>query len=148
MTDTLWMQRALELAVQAEAADEVPVGAVIVRDNQEIGCGWNQPIGSCDPSAHAELVALRNAAQNAQNYRIPGSTLYVTIEPCVMCVGAMIHARVGRLVYGAPEPRTGAVNSVFTLLGEGLHNHSIQVESGVLAEECAGVMRAFFSARR
>ena len=142
------MRNTLTLASQAQAEGEVPVGALLVLDGEVIGRGWNRPIGSCDPTAHAEIVALRCAAKHKDNYRLPGSTLYVTIEPCVMCIGAMIHARVSRLVYGAPEPRTGAVNSAFKLLEAGLHNHQIDVSSGVLAEECAAIMRDFFAARR
>ena len=142
------MRIALELASKAEAADEVPVGACIVLDGEIIGQGWNQPIGSSDPTAHAEIIALRDAAKKVQNYRLPGTTLYVTIEPCAMCVGAMVHARVKRLVYGAPEPRTGAVSSAFSLLEEGAHNHSIEVAGNVLADECSAKMREFFAERR
>ncbi|MEX0729168.1 MAG: tRNA adenosine(34) deaminase TadA [Aquisalimonadaceae bacterium] len=147
-TDHRWMQRALELARRAEAEGEVPVGAVLVRGERELACGWNHPIGAVDPTAHAEIHALRQAARAAGNYRLPGTTLYVTLEPCVMCVGAMVHARVGRLVYGASEPRTGAVESRFQLLEPDLHNHSLVVTGGVLAEQSAGMLREFFRSRR
>ena len=142
------MAEALTLARTAEEAGEVPVGAVLVHDGQLIGRGWNRPIVSSDPTSHAEIHALRDAAGRLGNYRLPGTTLYVTLEPCVMCVGAMIHARVQRLVYAASEPKTGAVESRFLLLEPGLHNHRIEVQGGVLAEESATMLRAFFKARR
>ena len=146
--DRRWMQQALTLAQQASAAGEVPVGAVIVRDGEVIGSGHNQPIGACDPTAHAEIVALRDAAQRVGNYRLPDATLYVTIEPCSMCVGAMMHARVGRLVYGAVEPRAGAVESAVALASAEHFNHRLDIVGGVLAEECGETMRRFFRARR
>ncbi len=146
--DARWMAEALTLARTAEEAGEVPVGAVLVHDGQLIGRGWNRPIVSSDPTSHAEIHALRDAAGRLGNYRLPGTTLYVTLEPCVMCVGAMIHARVQRLVYAASEPKTGAVESRFRLLEPGLHNHRIEVQGGVLAEESATMLRAFFKARR
>lgn len=146
--DEFWMQRALELAKQAEAAGEVPVGAVVVRDEQVVGEGWNQPIGGHDPSAHAEMRALRDAAQRLNNYRLPQTTLYVTLEPCVMCAGAMIHARVKRVVFGARDPKTGAAGSVFDILNSDKHNHRVEIRGGVLAEECAGLLTDFFQARR
>lgn len=147
--DEDWMRQALTLAEQAAAHGEVPVGAVLVSATGELlGAGFNHPIASHDPTAHAEIVALRAAARAQQNYRLPGSTLYVTIEPCTMCVGAMIHARVGRVVFGAPEPRFGALVSQRRLLEEGAFNHLMQVESGVLAQECSALMREFFKARR
>lgn len=146
--DIAFMQEALSLAQQAQALDEVPVGALVARGQQVIGRGWNRPIASCDPSAHAEMVALRDAAHNAGNYRLPGTTLYVTLEPCTMCVGALVHARVERLVFGAYEPRSGAVQSVFQLLEPGLHNHTVSVTKGVLADECAALLRDFFAKRR
>lgn len=146
--DAHWMRHALMLARRAEAAGEVPVGAVLVRDDEILGEGWNQPIGSSDPTAHAEIAALRAAAAQAGNYRLPGATLYVTLEPCVMCTGAMIHARIERLVYGAQDPKTGAAGSVFALLQSPLHNHHVICQGGVLAEPCADVLRAFFRGRR
>lgn len=146
--DARWMGRALELAGRAEAAGEVPVGAVVVRDGEVLGEGWNRPIGDTDPTAHAEIVALRAAAGSAGNYRLPGSTLYVTLEPCPMCVGAMVHARVARLVFGASDPRTGAAGGAMDLVSHPSHNHRIQVTGGVLAARCAEHLRAFFRARR
>ena len=143
------MRHALTLAQQGAAAGEVPVGAVIVVNDAIIGEGWNRPITSSDPTAHAEVVALRDAAQRRNNYRLPDATLYVTIEPCTMCVGAMIHARIKRVVFGATEPRSGAVCSHFHLLDtEGVYNHRITWEQGVLAAECAQVMSVFFQTRR
>jgi len=146
--DLHWMRRALALAGQGAAAGEVPVGCVIVREGEVVGEGWNRPIGAHDPTAHAEVVALRAAAEYLDNYRLPDTTLYVTLEPCVMCVGAIVHARVGRLVYGAPDPKTGAVESVFQLLDGDRHNHHVAVTGGLLAEECGEHLRAFFRARR
>lgn len=146
--DLRWMQRALELAAHAEAEGEVPVGAVIVRDNELIAEGWNQPIGSHDPSAHAEIVALRAAGVADKNYRLLDTTLYVTLEPCVMCAGAIIHARVGRVVYGATDPRVGAAGSAFTLLGSQKFNHVVQIEGGILEQQCGDLLRRFFKARR
>ncbi|MEW5249107.1 tRNA adenosine(34) deaminase TadA [Microbulbifer sp. 2201CG32-9] len=142
------MQRALELAGMAGERGEVPVGAVLVRNGEIIGEGSNCPIGSCDPSAHAEVIALRSAARCEANYRLPHSTLYVTIEPCTMCFGAMVHARVQRLVYGASEPRAGAVESRLKLAAADFFNHSIQVEGGVMAEETAAMVQEFFRNRR
>lgn len=148
-TDEHWMRLALTLAQQGAAAGEVPVGAVLVRDDAVLGQGWNQPITGKDPTAHAEIVALRGAAQAENNYRLPASTLYVTLEPCTMCVGAMIHARVSRLVFGTTEPRSGAICSHFRLLdAEGIYNHRIQWEQGVLAAECGEVLTTFFQNRR
>jgi tRNA(adenine34) deaminase len=147
-TDQHWMRRALELAAAGAATGEVPVGCVIVHAGEVVGEGWNRPIGAHDPTAHAEVVALRAAAQRLANYRLVDTTLYVTLEPCVMCVGAMVHARVGRLVYGAPDPKTGAVESVFRLLDGAHHNHRIEVVGGVLAEACGERLRDFFRARR
>lgn len=147
--DEDWMRQALALAQQAAQMGEVPVGAVLVSaQGVVLGSGCNQPIAAHDPTAHAEIMALRAAAQAEQNYRLPGSTLYVTIEPCTMCVGAMIHARVARVVFGAPEPRFGALISQRRLLDEGVFNHVMQHEGGVLAQECGDVMRAFFKQRR
>lgn len=147
--DEDWMRQALALAQQAAQMGEVPVGAVLVSaQGVVLGSGCNQPIAAHDPTAHAEIMALRAAAQAEQNYRLPGSTLYVTIEPCTMCVGAMIHARVARVVFGAPESRFGALISQRRLLDEGVFNHVMQHEGGVLAQECGDVMRAFFKQRR
>jgi tRNA(adenine34) deaminase len=146
--DERWMRRALELAEHAQAQGEVPVGAVVVRDDTLIGEGWNQPIGMRDPTAHAEVLALRAAAQASDNYRITGTTLYVTLEPCPMCVGALIHARVARLVFGAFDPKTGAAGSVFDLAGSERHNHRIRIDGGVLETECAELLRRFFRERR
>ncbi|MCP4387525.1 MAG: tRNA adenosine(34) deaminase TadA [Gammaproteobacteria bacterium] len=143
------MQQALAQAQAAAAKDEVPVGAVLVDDSGEmIAAGHNQPIGASDPSAHAEIVVLRAAAKKLGNYRLPGTTLYVTLEPCVMCVGALVHARVGRLVYGATEPKTGAIESAQRLFETGEFNHKPEIVSGVLAEECATLMSEFFANKR
>ena len=147
--DPGYMQRALQLARHAAAQGEVPVGALLVRDGEVIGEGWNCPIGSHDPSAHAEIRALRDAALRAQNYRLPNSTLYVTLEPCPMCAGAIVHARVEKVVFGAPDPRSGAAGSVFDLLpSDHRFNHRVQVEGGVMAAECGGLLREFFRSRR
>lgn len=146
--DRRWMQRALELARAAEAAGEVPVGAVLVRDGVLLGEAGNAPIGCHDPSAHAEIRALRAAGRAAGNYRLPGSTLYVTLEPCPMCAGALVHARVGRVVYAAPDPRTGAAGSVYDLLRDPRLNHRCQVDAGLAAEDSADLLRRFFRARR
>ncbi|WP_444944919.1 tRNA adenosine(34) deaminase TadA [Microbulbifer sp. ZKSA006] len=143
-----FMRRALELAQLAAERGEVPVGAVLVQDGKIIGEGSNRPIGNCDPSAHAEIVALRQAADKQQNYRLPNTTLYVTIEPCTMCFGALVHARVGRLVYGATEPRAGVVESQLELAQASFFNHKIAVESGVMAEEASNLVREFFHDRR
>ncbi|MEZ5529170.1 MAG: tRNA adenosine(34) deaminase TadA [Porticoccaceae bacterium] len=146
--DLDWMAQALELARQAGGVGEVPVGAILVKDGVCIGRGWNNPIGSCDPTAHAEINALREAASQQKNYRLPDTTLYVTIEPCTMCIGAMIHARVGRLVYGATEPRAGAVVSQLQLPECGHYNHKMEVVGGVMAERCGGLVSDFFRAKR
>src|SRR5262245_49688047 len=132
--DLHWMRHALALAVRAEAAGEVPVGACVVRDGELVGEGWNHPISANDPTAHAEMIALRAAAASVGSYRLVGTTLYVTLEPCAMCAGAMVHARVARLVYGATDPKTGAAGSVFDILRSERLNHRVAVESGVLAE--------------
>jgi len=147
-SDLKWMRRALELAAHAEAEGEVPVGAVIVRDDSVIAEGWNQPVMSHDPTAHAEVMALRAAGEAEKNYRLLYTTLYVTLEPCVMCAGAIIHARVGRVVYGATDPRVGAAGSAFSLLGSDQFNHLVQVDGGVLEDECGDLLRQFFKARR
>jgi len=147
-SDEYWMRQALMLAQKAELQDEVPVGAVIVKDNQLIAEGWNQPIQNNDPSAHAELTAMRNAGQLLNNYRLTDTILYVTLEPCSMCVGAMIHARVNRLVFGAYDMRTGATGSAINLIGDAIHNHKIEVQGGVMEEECKNILQAFFKRRR
>jgi tRNA(adenine34) deaminase len=147
-SDEHWMRRALDLARRGDAAGEVPVGAVLVRDGEVIGEGWNAPIGRCDPSAHAEIVALRAAAAAAANYRLSGSTLYVTIEPCAMCAGALVHARVARLVFAAREPRAGAVVSQLALLDAAFLNHRVAWTEGVCAEEAARMLQDFFRRRR
>ncbi|HQQ62332.1 MAG TPA: tRNA adenosine(34) deaminase TadA [Pseudomonadales bacterium] len=147
-TDELFMRRALELALAAQQRGEVPVGAVVVRDGEIIGEGFNQPISSCDPTAHAEVVALRDAASRIGNYRLPGATLYVTIEPCTMCAGALVHARVQRVVYGTPETKSGVAVSHIGLFDAAHFNHRIICEGGVLEQECAALMREFFKSRR
>jgi tRNA(adenine34) deaminase len=147
-TDAYWMQFALQQAQLAAQCGEVPVGAVLVKDDEIIGAGFNQPISSCDPTAHAEVVALRAAAKCLSNYRLPDTTLYVTIEPCTMCVGALIHARIKRVVFGALEPRAGSIISAQTLLDGEHFNHRIEVTTGVLANQCGEVMQKFFRDRR
>ncbi len=146
--DKHWMAYALNLAAKAGEQGEVPVGAVLIRGSEILGEGWNQPITLNDPSAHAEMLALRMAGQKVGNYRLPHTTLYVTLEPCPMCVGAMIHARVERVVFGAFDPKTGAAGSAFDLLTDSRHNHRIEMVGGVLEETCAETLRAFFRARR
>jgi tRNA(adenine34) deaminase len=148
MPDEDFMRVALALAEQARGAGEVPVGAVVVRDGVVIGSGFNSPIGRHDPSAHAEILALRAAAAAAGNYRLGGCTLYVTLEPCVMCSGAILHARIGRVVYGAPDPKTGACGSVLNLFAEDTLNHHTAVTGGMLAEECGRMLKGFFQERR
>jgi len=144
------MQYAIDLAKKAERQGEVPVGAVIIDNisNEIIGEGWNCPITSNDPSAHAEIQALRKAAVNRQNYRLPGTTLYVTLEPCVMCAGAIIHARVTRVVYGATDTKAGAAGSVFEVLGTDKLNHRVEVQTGVLAKQCSEMLSDFFRRKR
>jgi tRNA(adenine34) deaminase len=146
--DVCFMREALELAKQAGAAGEVPVGAVVVKDGAIIGRGFNAPISRHDPSAHAEMMALREAAQYLGNYRLVGCELFVTLEPCVMCVGAMFHARIARVVFGARDPKTGACGSVVDLFGEQRLNHHTEVCGGVLAEECGLLLSNFFAIRR
>jgi tRNA(adenine34) deaminase len=148
MTDTDYMQAALELATQAAAAGEVPVGAVVVKDGQIIGRGSNAPIGRHDPTAHAEVQAIRDAAQHLGNYRLVGCSLYVTLEPCAMCSGAIQHARIARLVYGASDPKTGACGSVVDLMNEPRLNHHTDVTGGVMAEACGAILSTFFAGRR
>ncbi|MDB5977494.1 MAG: tadA [Nevskia sp.] len=142
------MRRALDLARQAAGQGEVPVGALLVLDGEPIGEGWNKPISQHDPSAHAEMLAMRDAAQRLGNYRLTGTTLYVTLEPCVMCAGAIVHARVSRLVFGARDPKAGAVDSVYDVIARPRLNHVVAWSGGVLEEECGAVLREFFRSRR
>lgn len=146
--DEFWMARALALASQADAVGEVPVGAVVVLDGNEVGAGFNAPISRCDPTAHAEIRALRDAAARVGNYRLAGATLYVTLEPCTMCVGAIVHSRVSRLVFGALESKAGAVESARRTLEEPHLNWRVEVSAGVMAEQCGQVISEFFSRRR
>jgi len=148
MSDSDFMQVALDLAQQAAAAGEVPVGAIVVKNGEIIGRGSNAPIGTHDPTAHAEIRAMRDAAQRIGNYRLVGCTLYVTLEPCAMCSGAIQHARIARLVYGASDPKTGACGSVVNLMAEPKLNHHTEVAGEILAQECGALLSAFFSARR
>ena len=148
ISDEFFMACALAEAQQARQAGEVPVGAVVVLDYQIVGRGFNQPIGSRDPAAHAEIIALREAAERLGNYRLVEATIYVTIEPCVMCAGALLNARIQRLVYGAPEERFGAVDSLFQLCTHGSLNHRMEVVSGVLLDECRALLQSFFKQRR
>jgi len=148
VTDEGFMRRALELARRAQAEGEVPVGALVVLDEQIIGEGWNRPISASDPSAHAEIQAMRAAAAVRRNYRLIGASLYVTLEPCTMCVGAMFHARIRRVVFGAADAKTGAAGSVVDLFAENRLNHHTLVQGGVLAAECGALLSAFFAARR
>jgi len=147
-TDERWMRHALRLAERAQAGGEVPVGAVLVKAGEIIGEGWNQPISTNDPSAHAEITALRAGALVLQNYRLLDTALYVTLEPCVMCAGALIHARVGRLVYGAADPKAGAAGSATDIFKATHVNHRVLVQGGILADECGTVLTAFFAERR
>ena len=146
--DELWMQRALLLADKASAQGEIPVGAILVRDNDVLGEGWNQSIMLNDPSAHAEMQAIRQAGKRATNYRLINTTLYVTLEPCPMCAGLLVHSRIQRLVFGASDLKSGAAGSVMDLLGDQRLNHQLEVVSGVLAEQCADKLSSFFRVRR
>jgi tRNA(adenine34) deaminase len=146
--DHQFMRQAIEQAQLAALEGEVPVGAILVRDGKVISKAFNQPITHHDPSAHAEMLALRAAAKAEENYRLPGSTLYVTLEPCTMCAGAMLHARVDRVVYGAPDPKTGAAGSVLDVFSSKQINHQTTVEGGVMGEECGQLLRSFFKERR
>lgn len=146
--DRRFMGRALELARRGASEGEVPVGAVLVKDGRIVAEGYNRPICSHDPTNHAEIVALREGAAVLGNYRLTGTTLYVTLEPCIMCAGAIVHARVARLVYGAADPKGGAAGSVFDVFASGRVNHRVEVEGGVMAQSCGEVLRAFFQARR
>jgi tRNA(adenine34) deaminase len=148
MNDEYWMKHALELAHKAEAAGEVPVGAVIVLNGELIAEGWNQPISSSDPTAHAEIIALRGAGQKLGNYRLLDAELYVTLEPCPMCVGAMLHARVKRVIYAATDPKTGALGGAYDLLNSFSHNHSFEVTKGILEEQSREKLQGFFRSRR
>lgn len=148
MPDEAFMREALRLAALAERDGEVPVGAVVVRDGVVVGRGYNRPIGSHDPTAHAEIAALRDAAGRLGNYRLPGCELYVTLEPCAMCAGAIMHARISRVVFGASDPKTGAAGSIVDLFGERRLNHHAEVVAGVLGEECGAMLSAFFARRR
>lgn len=147
-TDEYWMRYAMQLAHKAELAGEVPVGAVVVKDNQLVAEGWNQMISTHDPSAHAEMLAVRQAGLVLQNYRLVDCTLYVTLEPCSMCAGMLVHSRVRRLVFGASDYKTGASGSVMDLVRHPQLNHQLDVEAGVLAEECSAMLSAFFQRRR
>ncbi len=142
------MARAIELALAAQSQGEVPVGAVLVKDERVLAEGYNRPISTCDPTAHAEIVVLRAAAAQTANYRLPGSTLYVTLEPCAMCAGAIVQARVARVVFGADDPRAGAAGSVFEVLGEARLNHRPAVTKGVLTQPCGALLTDFFRHRR
>jgi tRNA(adenine34) deaminase len=146
--DEQFLSQALALAREASEAGEIPVGAVLVRDGEVIGRGFNSPITTNDPTAHAEILAIRQAAARMGNYRLAGTTLYVTLEPCVMCAGALVHARIGRLVFGARDLRFGGVRSKFALADSDLLNHQIEIVEGVLAAECLALLRDFFAARR
>ncbi|MBU3566313.1 tRNA adenosine(34) deaminase TadA [Polynucleobacter sp. MWH-HuK1] len=146
--DQKYMRMAIEQAQLAAQSGEVPVGAVLVKDGQVISKAFNKPIANHDPSAHAEMLALREAALAEENYRIPGSTLYVTLEPCTMCSGAMLHARIDRVVYGAPDPKTGAAGSALDIFASKQINHQTSVEGGIMSEECGQLLRDFFKGRR
>ena len=146
--DLRWMQQALKLAERAAHQGEVPVGAVLIQDQVLLGAGSNGPIGQCDPTAHAEINALRGAAKAMGNYRLPGATLYVTLEPCTMCFGALVHARIARLVFAAREPRAGVLGSQLSLQTEPFYNHTMDVEGGLLEAESAALLRDFFRVRR
>lgn len=143
-----FMKEALVLAAQAAALGEVPVGAVVVRDGQIIGRGYNRPVSSHDPTAHAEIVALRDAAERLENYRLPGCEIYVTLEPCAMCVGALVHARLARVVFGTRDPKTGACGSIVDLPALATFNHHGRFEGGLMAQECGDLLRRFFADRR
>ncbi|MBE8595916.1 tRNA adenosine(34) deaminase TadA [Xenorhabdus sp. BG5] len=147
-SDEYWMRRAIDLAMQAQAKGEIPVGAVLVADNKVIAEGFNHPITDHDPTAHAEIIALRQGGRQLQNYRLLNTTLYVTLEPCVMCAGAMVHSRIQRLVYGASDMKTGAAGSLIDILRHPGMNHQIDIIGGVLAEECSTMLSAFFKQRR
>lgn len=147
-SDIKWMNHALALAARAEAEGEVPVGAVLVKDDQIIGEGWNQPISNNDPTAHAEIQAIRDACQKFNNYRLPDTTLYLTLEPCIMCAGAIVHARISRIVIAANEPKTGAAGSCINIFEIEQLNHKVQVEDGLLTEKSSELLKQFFKLRR
>jgi tRNA(adenine34) deaminase len=147
-SDAEYMDRALAEAQKAEQAEEVPVGAIIVLEDVVIGSGFNQPISTNDPTAHAEIVALRKAAESLRNYRLSGATMYCTVEPCMMCAGAIIHARIARLVFGTPDPKAGSAGSIYNVLTDPRLNHRVEVVSGVREDQCAGLLRDFFARRR
>jgi len=146
--DEFWMRHALQLAQRAWDEGEVPVGAVLVHEGRVIGEGWNRPIGHHDPTAHAEMMAIRQGGKVIENYRLLDTTLYVTLEPCVMCAGAMVHGRIGRLVFGARDAKTGAAGSLLDVLRHPGMNHQVQIEQGILAEDCAALLSDFFRQRR
>ncbi len=148
MNDEYFMREALSLARAAECLGEVPVGALVVRAGEIVGRGFNSPIGASDPTAHAEIAALRDAARNLDNYRLPGCELFVTLEPCAMCAGAILHSRIARVVYGARDPKTGVHGSVVDLFAVERLNHHTEIVGGVLAEECGQLLSSFFAARR
>ncbi len=148
LTHEYWMRHALTLAQRAWDEGEVPVGAVLVHNNQVIGEGWNRPIGRHDPTAHAEIMALRQGGLVQQNYRLLDTTLYVTLEPCVMCAGAMVHSRIGRLIFGARDAKTGAAGSLIDVLHHPGMNHRVEIVEGILRDDCAGMLSAFFRQRR
>jgi tRNA(adenine34) deaminase len=147
-TDEKWMAYAIALAEKAQAEGEVPVGAVLVQNDTILGEGWNQPISGNDPTAHAEIQAIRHACKNAENYRLPGTTLYITLEPCIMCAGAIVHSRIARLVFAAPEPKTGAAGSYINIFELKNLNHRVEVEQGVLNEQTSEMLKQFFRLRR
>ncbi|PHM73621.1 tRNA adenosine(34) deaminase TadA [Xenorhabdus kozodoii] len=147
-SDEYWMRRAIDLAMQAQAQGEIPVGAVLVADNKVIAEGFNHPITDHDPTAHAEIIALRRGGEQLQNYRLLNTTLYVTLEPCIMCAGAMVHSRIQRLVYGASDMKTGAAGSLIDILRHPGMNHQIEITAGVLAKECSTMLSCFFKQRR
>ena len=146
--DSKWMQRAFELAQKAKAHDEVPVGAVIVHEDKNIGEGWNQPISSNDPTAHAEIIALRDAGNKVGNYRLPNATMYVTLEPCAMCAGAIIHARLSKIIFAVTDSKTGACGSVFNLLKSEELNHKVEIGKGIMEDECRSLIQTFFKEKR
>ena len=146
--DLKWMRHALQLAKQAEMKEEVPVGAVLVLNDELIAQGCNQPIATQDPTAHAEIIALRHGAKQLRNYRLIDTTLYVTLEPCVMCVGAMIHARIKRVVFGAHDQKSGALGGAFNLYDQSRFNHQLEFQDGVLSDECSHLLKSFFQQRR
>jgi tRNA(adenine34) deaminase len=147
-SDADWMRRALALGEAAAAAGEVPVGALVLRDGAVLGEGWNRPIGTCDPTAHAEIIALRAAGVTSGDYRLSGCTLYVTLEPCIMCAAALVHARIARVVFGAWDPKAGAAGSIVDVFRLPQLNHRVDVFGGVLAEECGAMLQRFFAVRR